>query len=108
MGAACRQDRLTLQVFEWLIQGGSVLAAGQLRAGMSLAEVRVVLRGWHESPPSSAALSPESTHLFFTVEFFRSTDQTTDALRLTFDNGKLLVWGDSAEPGKQDRRGATG
>src|SRR6202035_482920 len=46
--------------FYW---GKSVGLSGELRAGMSMDDVRMLLRGWRESLPG-AVLSPDKTHLF--------------------------------------------
>jgi hypothetical protein len=69
----------------------------QLRRGMSMDEVRELLRRWRESLPS-AVLSPDKTHLFYTVEFTPPAGSPGLPLRLTFDNGKLFVWGEPADP----------
>ena len=71
--------------------------ADQLRIGMSLDEVRTLLRGWHEELPS-AVLSPDRTHLFYTITFTPPRDRQSFTLRLTFDNGRLFIWGEPADP----------
>ena len=68
-----------------------------LQRGMTMDEVRRALPGWRESLPS-AVLSPDRTHLFYTLDFKRPYPGT-GSLRLTFDNGRLLIWGEPAEPG---------
>ena len=67
-----------------------------LRVGLTMEEVRRLLRGWHESLPG-AVLSPDKTHLFYTVDFAPPPSASTRAMRLTFDNGKLLIWGEPAD-----------
>jgi hypothetical protein len=67
----------------------------QLRAGMPMDEVRQLLRGWRESLPS-AFLSPDKTHLFYTIEFAAPSNGGRP-IRLTFDNGKLLIWGEASD-----------
>jgi len=59
-------------------------------------DVRKLLRGWRESLPS-AFLSPDKTHLFYTVEFIAPNMKDDRPLRLTFDNGKLLIWGEASD-----------
>lgn len=59
-------------------------------------DVRKLLRGWRESLPG-AVLSPDKTHLFYTVDF-TPPPKTGSPMRLTFDNGKLLIWGEPADP----------
>jgi hypothetical protein len=66
-----------------------------LRVGMAMEEVRTLLPGWRESLPS-AVLSPDRTHLFYTVDFTPPKTSTDRALRLTFDNGRLMIWGEPA------------
>lgn len=69
-----------------------------LRVGMAVEDARKQLRGWCEATPS-AFLSPDKTHLYYTVEFRPPNLNDERPLRLTFDNGKLLIWGESADPG---------
>lgn len=69
----------------------------QLHHGMTIEAVRRVLRGWREALPS-AVLSIDKTHLFYTIEFTPPPPATGTPLRLTFDNGKLLIWGEPADP----------
>ena len=69
----------------------------QLRAGMRLEEVRAILKGWRETMPS-AFLSPDRTHLFHTVDFNPPAGGAERIVRTTFDNGRLLHWGDPADP----------
>jgi hypothetical protein len=64
---------------------------------MSMDDVRTLLRGWRESLPC-AVLSPDKTHLFYTVDFTPPPNVGSSAMRLTFDNGKLLIWGEPADP----------
>ena len=73
----------------------------QLKSEMRLEEVRKVLKGWHESMPS-AYISPDSTHLFYTVDFNPPVGSAEGKLRATFDNGRLLFWGDPADPHEND------
>jgi hypothetical protein len=40
----------------------------QLKTGLSLGELRAMLRGWREESPS-AVLAPNTRHLFYTIEF---------------------------------------
>lgn len=68
-----------------------------LRVGLPLNEVRTLLRGWKEALPS-AVLSPDKTHLFYTIDFRPPANSTERRLRLTFDNGKLFIWGEPADP----------
>lgn len=68
----------------------------QLRPGMTLQEVKHLLRGWREEIPR-AVLSPEKTRLYYTAHFVPPAGSTEGTLRMTFDNGKLLLWGDPAD-----------
>lgn len=67
---------------------------------MTIDEVRGVLRGWREVLPS-AVLSPDKTHLFYTIDFSPPTNAGGRPLRATFDNGKLFIWGEPADPNAQ-------
>ena len=69
----------------------------QLQIGLALEEVRTLLRGWREALPS-AVLSPDRTHLFYTIDFRPPASAAGRPLRLTFDNGKLFIWGEPADP----------
>ena len=71
-----------------------------LRRGMTVEDVRKLLRGWREALPS-ALLSPDKTHLYYTIDFVPQK-AAAKLLRLTFDNGKLIIWGEpanAADPG---------
>jgi len=69
----------------------------QLRQGMSIDEVRSLLNGWRMSAPVSSILPPDKTHVFYTLDC-TPTKGTGGAIRITFDNGKILFWGEPAEP----------
>ena len=69
----------------------------QLRTGMPMDDVRKLLHGWRETLPS-AVLSPDRTHLFYTIDFRPPFDSDERRMRLTFDNGKLMIWGEPADP----------
>lgn len=71
--------------------------ADELRPGLPMEETRKLLRGWRESLPS-AFLSPDKTHLYCTIEFLSPPGKGGRPLRLTFDNGKLLIWGEASDP----------
>lgn len=70
----------------------------QLKAGMTFEQVKNVFKGWREANPS-AFLAPERTHLFYTADFLPPKNSNESKLRMTFDNGTLLFWGDPADLG---------
>ena len=105
--AAWGHDRLYLEIVASCVRCEAATAQAHLRAGMSLAEARNLLKGWTESPPA-ADHSPDKTRLYYTADFIPPSYFAARALRLTFDNGKLLVWGESAAVNDQPRRGAAG
>lgn len=107
MEVASAADRLFLEVNAQCLQGDFESADEQLVTGMSVGEVRSLLKGWSELP-SSAGLSPDKTHLYYTVEFMPQADQPQVPLRVTFDNGKLLVWGYPTDAPTRRDRGAAG
>ena len=65
---------------------------------MMLEQVRALLKGWREAMPS-AFLSPDRTHLYHTVDFNPPLGSGERVVRMTFDNGRLIHWGDPADPG---------
>jgi hypothetical protein len=73
-----------------------------LRSGMTLEEVRRSLTGWRKGKENTAILSPDKTHLFFTVDFTPPPGASEPTIRMTFDNGRLIFWG---EPAKHDEPG---
>jgi hypothetical protein len=68
----------------------------RLQVGMTMDEVRHLLRGWREGLPS-AFLSHDKTHLYYSVEYTPPEGSDRKRERLTFDNGRLLQWSDAAE-----------
>jgi len=64
---------------------------------MTLEQVKAALKGWRDEMPS-AYLSTDRTHLFYTVDFIPPKGSGEDRVRMTFDNGRLLYWGDPADP----------
>lgn len=68
----------------------------QLKTGMMLEQVRALLKGWRESMPS-AFLSPDRTHLYYTVDFKAPIGSGEGVVRMTFDNGRLMHWGEPAD-----------
>jgi hypothetical protein len=91
MEIASTADRLCLEVNAQWLRGDFESADEQLVTGMSVGEVRSLLKGWSELS-SSAGLSPDKTHLYYTVEFMPPADQPQVPLRVKFDNGKLMAW----------------
>jgi hypothetical protein len=71
---------------------------------MSLAEVRELLAGW-TAVANSAMLSPNRLHLFHTWDFTPPAILGAKPVRATFDNGRLLIWG---EPTDDKTGGASG
>ena len=69
-----------------------------LRSGMTLEEVRQSLTGWRMGNENGAILSPDKTHLFFTVDFSPPFGASEPTIRMTFDNGRLIFWGEPAKP----------
>lgn len=80
---------------------GVMAQRDQLKAGMTLEQVKSALKNWRDEMPS-AYLSSDRTHLFYTVDFLPPLGSMEGRVRMTFDNGRLLHWGDPADP--PDRR----
>lgn len=80
----------------------------QFRAGMTLEEVRSLLPSWRKGKESGAILSPDKTHLFFTVDFDPPPRSAERPVRMTFDNGRLIFWGEPAKPCEPHDDAATG
>jgi hypothetical protein len=74
----------------------------QIKLGMSPDEVRQLLKGW-TARVADGILSADRLHLFHTWDFVPRSGSPFKALRATFDNGKLLIWGEPASF-SQDRR----
>ena len=69
--------------------------AGELQMGMSFEEVRKTLKHWkHE--PAGAVMSPDRHRLYHTWDFTPPEQCPDQPLRITFDNGRLLIWGEPA------------
>jgi hypothetical protein len=67
----------------------------QLARDMSLEQVQQSLVGW-KSQVASAMLSRDRLHLFHTWDFTPPPGSDFKTQRMTFDNGKLLIWGEPA------------
>lgn len=63
---------------------------------MSLEAVQQVLNGW-KSHVCNAMLSTDRLHLFHTRDFLPPPNSPHKPQRMTFDNGKLLIWGEPAD-----------
>ena len=77
----------------------------RLQVGMTMDEVRNLLRGWRAGLPS-AFLSHDKTHLYYSVEYVPPEGSSERHFRLTFDNGKLLDWSEAAQdaaPGSEGK-----
>jgi len=68
----------------------------KLRKGMSLEEVQRQLRRWRWQV-NNVILSADRRHLFHTWDFTPPRGPPHKSLRMTFDNGQLLLWGDPAD-----------
>jgi len=62
---------------------------------MSFDEVRQRLARWRYQA-ASAVMSPDRLHLFHTWDFTPPSGSNEKPLRITFDNGTLVVWGEAA------------
>ena len=82
-------------------------AIEQLQRGMTVDEVRRLLHGWREALPS-AVLSRDKTHLFYTFDLAPPPGIAGPPLRLTFDNGRLLLWGEPVEPSAGPEKAVAG
>ena len=63
---------------------------------MSLEAVQQILSGW-KSQVCNAMLSADRLHLFRTWDFLPPPNSPFKPQRMTFDNGKLLIWGEPAD-----------
>ena len=68
---------------------------GALTKGMTFDEVCRTLKGWRYQA-ESAVMSVDKLHLFNIWDFTPPAATHARPLRITFDNGKLLMWGEPA------------
>lgn len=69
--------------------------AEQLSAGMSFDEVREKLVKWRYHAVN-ALMSPDRLHVYHTWDFTPPASINEAPLRMTFDNGNLLIVGEAA------------
>ena len=78
----------------------------QLTQGMTMDEVRALLVGWRMGVAHTALLSPDRTHLYQTLDVSPPKNSDRKPVRMTFDNGRLLFWGEPTDGGPTQKSAA--
>jgi hypothetical protein len=84
----------------WAVESGcgKVRVMTDLQVGLSLEQVRLLLPGWKDVPRQMVK-PQDSPNLYHTWDFIPPLDSGLSPIRMTFDNDKLVVWGEAAEGG---------